>query len=62
MERTVAEEPPAVSNSGWSRVLEEKALDLDRLANWASAVGHGKVRDLCRAAAYELRESKKLYE
>ena len=40
----------------WDDVLHEKASDLDLIASWASQVGMGDVRDLCRQAAHRLRQ------
>lgn len=40
----------------WYETLIEKAQELERIADWASAVNCGTVRDYCRKAAHEIRE------
>ena len=46
----------------WRSVLDEKISDLELVASWASLVGYGRVRDLCRNAQCELRQAKERWE
>ena len=48
---------PEVAAMLWADDPEaERIRDLERIADWAAIVGHGKVRDLCREAAAALRD------
>lgn len=38
----------------WNDTLQEKISELRLIADWASMVGYGRVRDSCRTAISEL--------
>lgn len=44
------------ATASWRAVLLDRIGELELIASWASQVGYGRVRDLCRMAIAELRE------
>jgi hypothetical protein len=50
-----------IGGSAMSSPREEKARELDSIAEWASMTNNGDVRDMCRSAAYRLRERERLH-